>query len=69
MTKRQEELLTLISHQRKVLEKLPGDHVEEVVFDSLVTELRGTFKVIEGCKEEKPQYEYSPSRAVLKRIV
>jgi len=69
MTKRQQELLTLISFQRKVLEKLPGDHVEEVTFDTLVTELRGTFAAIKGGKEEQaPQYAYSPSRAVLKRV-
>lgn len=66
MTDEQKKLIALISHQRKVLEKLPGDTVEEVTLETLHTSLRKTFKVVHG--EKAIQYAYSPSRAVLKRI-
>lgn len=67
MTPRQQELQLLIAHQRKVLEALPGDLVEETVFDTLVTALRNSFTAIDGGKVEE-QYVLSPSRAVLKRV-
>lgn len=66
MTPRQAELTIAIDCQRQIVAERPYDPDERLVLEALHTELRKTFAVVTA--EQSPQYVYSPSRAVLKRV-
>lgn len=66
MTPRQAELTTAIDCQRQIIAERPHDYDEKLFLEALHLELRKTFHVVKS--EPSPQYVYSPSRAVLKRV-
>lgn len=60
------ELRVAIDCQKQIVAERPYDTDERIVLDALYTALRKTFHVVKN--DESPQYVYSPSRAVLKRV-
>lgn len=66
MTPKQAELTVAIDCQRQIVADRPYDYEEKLVLAALHSELRRTFTIVKS--EQYPQYVYSPSRAVLKRV-
>lgn len=63
MTDLQEKILEEINVQRILVQQFPDDPVELAVLESLYTDLRRTFRMVQG-----ERHSYSPARAVLKRV-
>lgn len=62
----QTEILFAIDCQRQIVQDHPHDPDEKIVLSALYEALRRTFYVVKN--DTTPQYVYSPSRAVLKRV-
>jgi len=66
MTVEQQTLLKALTYTREIMSHYPNELVHQSVYKSLIKQLRATFRVITSNAE--PQYVYSPSRSVLKKV-
>lgn len=62
----QSDILLSLDCQRQIVTDRPHDINEKLMLESLYTALRNTFHVVPAFT--KPQYVFSSSRAVLKRV-
>jgi hypothetical protein len=65
MTVEQQELQKALAYTRSLMEAQPNEDVHKAVYQSLIRQLRATFRVVSS---PEPTYVLSPSRAVLKRV-
>lgn len=66
MTVEQQTLTKALAYTRSLMEAQPDEYIHAKIYQSLIRQLRATFRVVTS--NEEAQYIYSPSRAVLKRV-
>lgn len=66
MTVEQEVLMKALAYTRDLVSSYPNEAIHLTVYNSLIKQLRATFRVVPS--QSEPSYVLSPSRAVLKKV-
>jgi hypothetical protein len=66
MTVEQEVLIKALAYTRDLVSSYPDEAIHLTVYNSLIKQLRATFRVVPS--QTEASYVLSPSRAVLKKV-